>query len=163
MKAFAFALIVFALQSALYVLLPTGFAVPDVVLLVALTASTRLEPTIGLTLGFGLGFLQDVLGAGVLGFHAAGVAAGVFISFFIRRFFSAETGLNHAAAILVAEIAKWMVFVVLDFWARSSLIHPETALVFVGELLGTLVLGPFVYWLATWGFGPVPQSDERLL
>jgi hypothetical protein len=36
-------------------------------------------------------------------------------------------------------------------------------LVFVGEVLGTLVLGPFVYWLATWGFGPVPQSDERLL
>ena len=72
MRAVAFALIVFALQSALYVLLPAGFAVPDVVLLVALTAATRLEPTIGLTLGFGLGFLQDVLGAGVLGFHAAG-------------------------------------------------------------------------------------------
>jgi rod shape-determining protein MreD len=163
MKAVAFSLIVFALQSALYVLLPAGFAVPDIVLLVALTAATRLEPTIGLTLGFGLGFLQDVLGAGVLGFHAAGVAAGVFISFFIRRFFSAETGLNHAAAIFAAEIAKWSIFVVLDFWARSSLMHPETVLVFVGEVLGTLALGPFVYWLATWGFGPVPQSDERLL
>ena len=163
MKAVAFALIVFALQSALYVLLPAGFAAPDIVLLVALTAATRLEPTIGLTLGFGLGLVQDVLGAGVIGFHAAGVAVGVLVSFFIRRFFSAETGLNHAASILTAQVAKWVVFAMLDFWARSNLIHPETIFVFAGEVLGTLALGPFVYWLATWGFGPVPQSDERLL
>ena len=87
MKAFAFALIVFALQSALYVLLPAGFAVPDIVLLVALTASTRLEPMLGLTLGFGLGLLQDVLGAGLLGFHAAGIAAGVLVSFLFAVFF----------------------------------------------------------------------------
>ena len=165
MRAVAFVVIVLALQSALGVLLPQGFAQPDLFLLAALTVSTRLRPPVGLAVAFAIGLLRDLLQpGGLIGFHGAGVAAGVFASFFVRRYLSAETSLNHATAVLVAEVAKWLVFLLLSYWARTALFTEVTLLgVFVPELITTLLFGPFVYWLATWGFGPPPQSDERLL
>lgn len=164
MRAVAFVLIVLALQSALGVLLPSGFTQPDVFLLTALTISARVRPQVALWMAFGIGLLQDVLGQGLIGFHGAGIAAGVFASFFVRRFLSAETNLNHATAVLVAEVAKWLVFVILAYWTRSGLFSSLTLLnIFLPELITTLLIGPLIYGLATWGFGPVPQSDERLL
>ena len=164
MRAVAFALVIFGLQSALGVLLPSNFAPPDLFLLAALTASARLSPVAGLGLGFGVGLLRDVFGAGLIGLHASGIAAGVYAAFGVRRVLSGESSLNHAVAVFVAELAKWLVFIVMGYWTRQPFLSSQTWLfTIVPDMAFTLLVAPLVYWLADWALGPVPSSDERLL
>ncbi len=159
-----FVLVIFGLQSALGVLLPSNFAPPDLFLLAALTASARLSPVAGLGLGFGVGLLRDVLGAGLIGLHASGIAAGVYAAFGVRRVLSGESSLNHAVAVFVAELAKWLVFIVMGYWTRQPFLSSQTWLfTIVPDVAFTLLVAPLVYWLADWALGPVPSSDERLL
>jgi rod shape-determining protein MreD len=163
-KGVLFALLIFALQSALGVLLPANFAPPDLFLLAALASSARLQPVAGLWLGFTLGLLRDVLGVGVIGLHASAIAAGVYAAFGVRRVLSGESSLNHAVAVFVAELAKWLVFIVMGYWTRQPFLSRETWLfTLVPDAALTLLVAPLVYWLADWAFGPVPSSDERLL
>lgn len=163
MRALAFAFVVLGLQSALPVLL-AGRVQPDLFMLAALALAARMRPTWGLVLGYGLGLLQDVLGHGMLGFHAAGVAAGVYAGYAVRRLLSTETVLNHALAVAVALAAKWLAFLALAYWTRLPLVTTGTwGTVALPELVATLLVGPLVYALADWAFGPVPNSEERLL
>jgi rod shape-determining protein MreD len=163
-RALAFAFLVLGLQGALAVLLPAGLAPPDLFLLTALSLAARLPPLAGLGLGYGLGLVQDALGFGLFGLHAAGVAAGVYAAYGVRRLLSAETGLNHAAAVAAAEVVKWLAYTALGYWTRTSLVSGESwLLVFLPELAATLFLSPFVQALARWAFGPVTGGQERLL
>jgi rod shape-determining protein MreD len=164
MKAAAFALLIFGLQSALGVLLPSNFAPPDLFLLAALAVSARLPPLAGLALGYGVGLLRDLAGVGMVGLHAAGIAAGMYASFGVRRVLSGESGFNHALEVLVASLGKWLVFIMIGLWTRQPFLTRETWLfTLIPDIALTLLVGPFVYWLARWAFGPVPSSDERLL
>lgn len=159
-----FVLVILGLQGAMGAVLPEYISPPDLFLLVALHIATRVPFFWALCIGYGIGLLQDVLGVGLLGFHAAGILAGVFVSSFVRRGLSAETSLNHALAAFVALLAKWLVFIALNYWTRQGLITFETLLYrFLPEVIVTLAIGPIVFAFANWSFGRNNANDEQLL
>jgi rod shape-determining protein MreD len=164
MRIAIFFILMFSLQSILPVLLPSNFMSPDLFLLVALTLAARSNPTYGLLSGYGIGMLRDIFGAGLLGWHAASIATGVLLGNQVRTWLSSENNLNHAVAVAVAEVGKWLMFVVLNYWTRRELFNDQTLTrVFLPELAATLIVGPLVYALARWAFGPVYAGGERLL
>lgn len=159
-----FVVLLLGLQGSLGAVLPTFLSAPDLFLLVALFVATRVPLFGALCIGYGLGLLQDILGWGLLGFHAAGIMAGVFVSSFVRRGLSAETNVNHAAAALVALLAKWLVFIALNYWTRQGLISLETLFYrFLPEVIFTLLVGPVVFTFANWAFGKSSNNDSQLL
>jgi rod shape-determining protein MreD len=164
MRPVLFVLLIIGLQGALAVLLPFTFPPPDLFLLAALAVGARLSPPLALGVAYGIGLLQDVLGAGLIGFHGAGIAAGAAAAIVLRRLFSAETSFTAALAVLVAEWAKWLSFIALNYWTRQQLITASSlSLVMAPEIIATMLLAPFVFAFAAWAFGPVPSSEERLL
>jgi rod shape-determining protein MreD len=164
MRPALFFILMLMLQSILPVLLPPAFAVPDVFLLVALTLAARTNPAYGLLVGYGIGMVRDIFGAGLLGWHAAGLATAVLAGNQVRSWLSSENNLNNAVSVAVAEVAKWAMFVVLNYWTRQGLLNDQSLVtVFLPELAATLLLGPVVYGLARWAFGPIYSAGERLL
>lgn len=163
MKPIIFIFVVWGLQGALYVLVPT-ITPPDLFLLAALTLASRVRPMWGLGLGYVIGLLQDALGAGAFGFHAAGLAAAVIVGFTVRRFLSTETSFNQALVVLTAMFSKWFVFIVFNYWTRKGFISGDSIWkVMIPEIITTLVVAPFVYWLANWAFGRTLNNEEQLL
>ncbi|MFN3265208.1 MAG: Rod shape-determining protein MreD [Deinococcales bacterium] len=159
-----FMVVLLGLQGSLGVLLPTFLSTPDLFSLVALFVATRVPLFAALCVGYGLGLLQDILGWGLLGFHAAGIMAGVFVSSFVRRGLSAESSLHHAAAVFVALLGKWVVFIALNYWTRQNLISLETLIYrFLPELILTLLIGPVVFAFASWAFGKTNSNHDQLL
>lgn len=163
LKPIIFIFVIWGLQGALNVLVP-AFTPPDLFLLATLALASRVRPIWGLGLGYAIGLLQDAIGAGAFGFHAAGLAAGVMFAYATRRFLSSETGVNQALTILVALLAKWFAFIALNYWTRQSLISGDSLFkVMIPEIITTLVLAPFVFWLANWAFGEILNNEEQLL
>jgi rod shape-determining protein MreD len=159
-----FVLVVLGAQGVMGVLLPVFVSPPDLFLLTALTLTMRLPPLWTVSVGYGVGLSQDILGAGALGFHASGIMAGVLVANFVRRGLSAENNVNHALGVLVAMIAKWLVFILLGYWMRLNAMNLETLVFrFVPELITTLLLGPFFYGFANWAFGKAQTNQDRLL
>jgi rod shape-determining protein MreD len=159
-----FVLLIVGLQGSLGAVLPTFLSAPDLFLLVALFVATRVPLFAAVCIGYGLGLVQDILGSGLLGFHAAGIMAGVLASSFVRRGLSAETNLNHAAAALVALLGKWLVFIALNYWTRQGLISLETLYFrFLPEVVFTLLIGPVVFALAHWAFGRTSANEDQFL
>jgi rod shape-determining protein MreD len=163
LKPFFFVFLVWGLQGALYVLVPT-ITPPDLFLLATLTLASRVRPMWGLGLGYAIGLLQDIIGAGAFGFHAAGLAAAVIVGFTVRRFLSTETSFNQALVVLSAMLSKWFIFIVFNYWTRKGFITGDSILkVMIPEIITTLVFAPFVYWLANWAFGRTLNNEEQLL
>jgi rod shape-determining protein MreD len=163
LKPFFFVFLVWGLQGALYVLVPT-ITPPDFFLLAALTLASRVRPMWGLGLGYAIGLLQDAIGAGAFGFHAAGLAAAVVVGYTVRRFLSTDTNFNQALVVITAVLSKWFVFIVLNYWTRKGFITGDSILkVMIPEIITTLVIAPFVYWLANWAFGRILNNEEQLL
>ncbi len=159
-----FILVILGLQGVMGAVLPIMISPPDLFLLVALFAAARVPLFAAVCIGYSLGLLQDILGAGLLGYHAAGIMAGVFASNFIRRGLSAETSFNHATTAFVALLAKWLVFLVLNYWTRQNTITLETIpFRFLPEVLLTLLLGPLVFAFANWAFGSGNANNDGLL
>lgn len=159
-----FVILILGIQGAIGIVLPAFISPPDLFLLVALFVATRVPLFWALCIGYAIGLLQDILGVGLIGFHAAGIMAGVFVSSFVRRGLSAETSLNHATAAFVALLAKWLVFIALNYWTRQGLISLETLLYrFIPEVLLTLLVGPLVFAWAKWAFGKSNANDEHFL
>jgi rod shape-determining protein MreD len=163
-RRIVFVLLVLGLQGSLGAVVPAFLSPPDLFLLVALFVATRVPLFTALWVGYAIGLLQDVLGGGLIGFHAAGILAGVFASSFVRRGLSAETNINHAVTALVALLGKWLVFIALNYWTRQNLISLETFIYrFLPEVLLTLVIGPFIFAMANWAFGRTSANDDQLL
>jgi rod shape-determining protein MreD len=155
---------VLGVQGVMGALLPVYVSPPDLFLLTALTLTMRLPPLWTVGVGYGVGLLQDILGAGALGFHASGIMAGVIVANFVRRGLSSESNVNQALGVLVALIAKWLVFIVMGYWMRLSAMNLETLIYrFIPEVLTTLALGPFFYAFFNWAFGQAPSTQDRLL
>jgi rod shape-determining protein MreD len=163
-RRLVFVVLIVGLQGSLGAIVPPFLSAPDLFLLVALFVATRVPLFMALCVGYAIGLLQDVLGWGLLGFHAAGLLAGVFASSFVRRGLSADTTLNHAVTALVALLGKWLVFVALNYWTRQNLISLETLFYrFLPEVIFTLVVGPLIFGLANWAFGRSSANDDHLL
>jgi rod shape-determining protein MreD len=163
LKPFFFVFLVWGLQGALYVLVP-AITPPDLFLLATLTLASRVRPMWGLGLGYTIGLLQDAIGAGAFGFHAAGLAAAVIVGYAVRRFLSTETSFNQALVVLTAMLSKWFIFIVFNYWTRKGFITGDSIFkVMIPEIITTLVVAPFVYWLANWAFGRALNNEEQLL
>jgi rod shape-determining protein MreD len=159
-----FVLVMLGLQGAIGMFIPIFLSPPDIFLLVALFAAARVPLFWALCIGYSLGLLQDILGAGLIGFHAAGILAGVFTSSFVRRGLSAETSFNHATTAFVALLAKWLVFIALNYWTRQGILSLETLLYrFLPEIALTLLIGPIVFAFANWAFGRGNSNNDGLL
>jgi rod shape-determining protein MreD len=164
LRRIVFVLVVLGAQGAIGVVLPAWVSPPDLFLLTALYATTRLTPLWTLFIGYGIGLLQDILGAGMLGFHAAGIMTGVLVAGFVRRGLSSESNLNLAISLFAALVAKWLVFIALGYWTRLEAMTVETLLYrFLPEVATTLVIGPFFYAFYNWAFGRVRGNEDRLL
>ena len=163
MKPLVFVFLIWGLQGALYVLVPT-ITPPDLFLLATLTLASRVRPIWGLGLGYGTGLLQDAIGAGAFGFHAAGLAAAVMVGYAVRRFLSSDTSFNQTLGVLAAMIAKWFVFIALNYWTRKGFISGDSITkVMIPEIITTLVVSSMVFWLANWAFGRMLNNEEQLL
>jgi rod shape-determining protein MreD len=163
-RPIVFVIALLGVQGLFGVVLPLRVSPPDLFLLVALNLSARVPLFWGLIVGYSIGLLQDILGAGLLGFHAAGLMTGVLVSNIARRGLNAEPNINNATAALLALIAKWFVFIALNYWTRQGAITFETLLYrFLPEVAITLLVGPFVFRFTNWAFGHVNQQEERLL
>jgi rod shape-determining protein MreD len=163
-RQIVFVLVMIGVQGLFGVVLPTSVSPPDLFLLVALNLSARVPLFWGLVVGYGIGLLQDILGAGMLGFHAAGLMTGVLVSSVARRGLNAEPNINNATAALLAMMAKWFVFIALNYWTRQNAITVETLLYrFLPEVVMTLLVSAVVFRFANWAFGHVNEQSERLL
>ncbi len=163
-RRIVFVLVILGFQGAMGAILPTIISPPDLFLLVALFAATRVPFFVALCIAYSLGLLQDILGVGLLGFHAAGILVGVFASSFVRRGLSADTSFNHATTAFVALLAKWLVFIALNYWTRQGIISLETLLYrFLPEVILTLLLGPLIFSFSNWAFGRGNSNDNGLL
>ncbi len=163
-RSLFFLIVMIGLQGLFGVVLPLQVSPPDLFLLVALNLSARVPLFWGLIVGYSIGLLQDILGAGLLGFHAAGLMTGVLVSSIARRGLNAEPNINNATAALLALIAKWLVFIALNYWTRQGAITFETLFYRVlPEVVITLLVGPLVFRFTNWAFGHAEEQQERLL
>lgn len=163
MRALLYFLVLIGVQGALSRLLPAAITPPDLFLLTGVALALRWRPTLAVAGGYGVGLIQDVLGHGALGFHAAGVAAGCLLVLGLREFV-ADTGLLQVVVTVLAAVAgQWAAYLVLSYWLRNDLVTVASLTgVLPIMLAGTLLLAAPVERMATLAFGPRPSSEEGL-
>ncbi|GGK86259.1 rod shape-determining protein MreD [Deinococcus radiotolerans] len=160
----AYLLLLLAVQGLLARLADAaGVPAPDLFLLTAVGLAARLSPVGALLAAYSLGFAQDVLGGGMLGLHAAGLAGGALLVVWARRYLSDAGLLQALLGVLLGVLGQWLVFLFLTYWLRAPLVTPETLrvtppLVFVGSFL----LAPLWERVVTWTFGPRVTVEEQL-
>lgn len=154
----------FALQGTLTPLL-APWSPPDLLLLAALFWLWRWPLPQGVALAYLLGLLQDLAGGGVLGLHALGLAAGVFVAGSLMGFGRARSGFFRCvAALLVALAGKWVVFALLLSYLGGGAPLEEVWRVAPLELLLSVtalaLLQPLLTWLERTSR---PRTRARLL
>lgn len=163
LKALLYLLLIIGLQGALYRLLPGFVSPPDLFLLTAVALAWRLRPVPALLAAYGVGLLQDVLGHGLIGFHAAGAAGGVLLLLGVQRFIQGGGAFQTLLAVTTATAGQWLAFLILTYWLRSGLVTVSSlTTVLPITLLGTLLLSGLVDRLAGWAFGPRMSTEEGL-
>ena len=151
-----FYLLLLILQGALTVLL-APWPTPDLFLLAMLTTLWRLPAWQLVVLGYGVGLLQDVMGHGALGFHALGLAGAALVASLARSLISHGGLLERLLIVGFAQIAKWLVFLILLWWLHepgdvvgilTRIALPETVLTLLAAV-----------WLLPWGEALVAKSS----
>jgi len=104
------------LLSGLFGTLPA----PDLFLVAVLTWLGRLAPWQLLLAAYGVGLLQDVLGAGVLGSHAMQLAGAALAATVVRMQLSGSGILERLVLILAAQAGKWVVAFALLAWLSGE-------------------------------------------
>jgi rod shape-determining protein MreD len=138
----------FFLQSLCSGLLPDRIPPPDLVFLGALALAAVLPPAWGLLAGFLLGLGQDLLSAGIPGFHAAALLLAVWAFYGLTRWVQWNETLGRFLTLLGAFVAKWLGYLLLADWRHSLVVTGGLGSVFLGELLLTLILAWPFFWLA---------------
>lgn len=106
-------------------LLPLGVPPPDLFLLTGLLFTRRLSRGSSLLAAYGVGLLQDVLGVGLLGLHAAGVAGGTLLVLLTRRVLPAGLP-GLLVQVAAALLGQWLTFMFLTYWLRTELVTLDT-------------------------------------
>ncbi|MFC4425424.1 Rod shape-determining protein MreD [Deinococcus navajonensis] len=142
---------------------PLGLPAPDLFLLTGAALAWRLAPLPALLAAYGVGLGQDLLGGGMLGLHAAGVAGGALLVLTVRRSFG-DSGIFQALlTVLAATLGEWLVFLLLTYWMRSDLVTLTTLRGIVPVMfVGTLVISPLWEAVMGWGMGPRTGQEEAL-
>ena len=100
---------------------------PDLFLIAVLTLLYRLPGWQLVLVGYGFGLLQDVIGHGVLGVHALGLAAAALVATTVRAQLSQQGFLERSLAVLAAVAGKWAVMLVLLVWLSGDGTHLPAA------------------------------------
>ncbi|UQN05909.1 rod shape-determining protein MreD [Deinococcus sp. QL22] len=159
-----YVLLLLIVQGVLSRLLdPLRIPAPDLFLLTGAALAWRLPPVQAVVAGYGVGLIQDVLGGGALGLHAAGVGAGAVLVLLVRRYVG-DSGIFQALfTVLAATTGQWLAFLFLTYWLRSDLVTVDTLRQTVPlALLSTLLIYPFWNRLVTWGMGERPGPEDGL-
>ncbi|GHF30806.1 rod shape-determining protein MreD [Deinococcus metalli] len=132
-----------------------GLPAPDLFLLTGAGLAWRMRPAWALAAAYGVGLLQDVLGGGMLGLHAAGVAGGALLVLLVRRYFSNSGPVQALLTVVAAVAGEWLAFLALTYWLRSDLVTVPLLVRTVPVMFaGTLILSGVWDRVMTWGFGP---------
>lgn len=155
-------LLLLVVQSLLSRLLdPLGVPPPDLFLLTGAAFAWRWRPIPALLSAYGVGLLQDVLGAGVLGFHAAGVAGGALLVLGVRRWLPNLGPVQLFISVLAAIAGQWVAFMILTYWLRSELVTFSALMQIVPMLfLTTLVAALLWEWIVRYAFGGMQDGLE---
>ncbi|GAA5502914.1 hypothetical protein Dxin01_02661 [Deinococcus xinjiangensis] len=135
-------------------LLPLGVPPPDLFLLTGLLLTRRLSRGSALLAAYGVGLLQDILGAGVLGLHAAGVAGGVLLVLLTRRIMPPSALGQTLFQVAAALLGQWLTFMFLTYWLRTGLVTVDTLTrVLPLSFVTTLLIAPLWERFADLMFG----------
>ncbi len=164
LRAVVYAALLIAAQGLLSRLADSAsIAAPDLFLLTAVALAWRMAPAWALVAAYGVGLGQDLLGGGVLGLHAAGLAGAVLLVLLIRRYVADSGPVQIVLSVIVAVAGEWLTFAALAYWLRSDLITVNLLLTTIPSLLlGTLLAYPLWEWAVSWGIGPRPGPQEQL-
>jgi len=119
MRLVLFYLVLLMMQGFLGALL-SPLPAPDLFLLAVLTLLWRLQPWQLVLLGYGVGMLQDVMGHGVLGTHAFGLAGAALFASFIRAQLTQSGFFEQLLIVLAAIAGKWVVMVAMLSWLSRA-------------------------------------------
>jgi rod shape-determining protein MreD len=122
---------------------------PDLFLLAVMTLMGRLRPWQLVLVAYGVGLVQDVMGHGVLGVHALGLAGAFLAATFVRAQIS-QVGVAERLVLVAAALAgKWLLFALMLLWLNESAsILAAFWAVALPEFLLTLMLSPFILQIA---------------
>ena len=163
MRPLLFFLLLIGVQGALTALFPARLTPPDLFLLTAVAFALRWRTGSALLGAYGVGLLQDVLGHGLLGLHAAGAAGGVLLVLGLRKFLSDRGLLQTLVTVLTAVAGQWGAFLILTYWLRGGLVTQDALVqVLPVQLAFTLLVAPLWERLSTWAFGRRPSPEEGL-
>lgn len=157
-------LLLIGLQGALSALLsPRGVTPPDLFLLTAVALALRLRAAPALLAAYGVGLLQDVLGSGLIGLHAAGAAGGALVVVLLRRYLTDGGALQTSVSVLAAVAGQWAVFLLLTYWLRGGLVTVDSlGRVLPWEAALTLLVWPLWNRVMTLGLGARPGADQDI-
>lgn len=118
---------------------------PDLVLIVLVSYSLRQGPNLGMTAGFGVGLVQDLISTHFLGLTAlsktvAGFAAGNFAGKFSQR---TEFFLTILVSGLIHDFIYFLIYTLGEEFSFQSLIFLYT----IPNVLYTVLIGGFMYYL----------------
>lgn len=119
MRIVAFYLLLLAAQgflSALFGTLPA----PDLFLVAMLTLLGRLVPWQLVVAAYGIGMLQDLVGYGVVGLHAVGLAAAALTATVVRMQLSGTGLLERVLIVVGAQAGKWLVVAAMLVWLSGT-------------------------------------------
>lgn len=157
-------LLLIGLQGALSSLLTrVGVTPPDLFLLTGMALALRMRALPALLAGYTVGLLQDVLGHGLLGLHAAGVAGGVLVLVGLRRFITDSGVFQSILTVISAILGQWAAFLILTYWLRGGLVTVD-ALTHVLPWEAGLSLLVYPLWsrVMTWGLGARPSAEQEM-
>ena len=138
-----------------------AIAAPDLFLLTGAGLAWRVRPAWALVAAYLVGLLQDVLGGGMLGLHAAGVAGGALLVLVVRRYFSNSGPVQGLLTVLAAVLGEWLAFLALTYWLRSDLVTvPLLVRTVPVVFVGTLILAGVWERCITWGLGPRSSPED---
>jgi rod shape-determining protein MreD len=162
--ALLYFLLLIGLQGALSSLLGRlGVTPPNLFLLTGIALALRMRALPALLAGYGVGLLQDVLGHGLIGLHAAGVAGGVLVIVGLRRSITDSGVFQSILTVASAILGQWAAFLVLTYWLRGGLVSVEAlAHVLPWEAGLTLLAYPLWSRVMALGLGPRPSAEEEM-
>jgi len=119
MRLLLFYLVLVVAQGFLAALM-TPIPTPDLFMIAVLTLLWRIQPWQLVLVAYGVGLLQDVMGAGVLGIHAFALAGAALAASIVRAQLTQSGLFERTLVILSAEAGKWIVLAPLLLWLSGS-------------------------------------------
>ncbi len=117
---------------------------PDLLLIVLVSFSLRRGPNWGMTIGFAVGLIQDLLSAQLIGLAALSKTIAGFIAGILRGKFAERTEFFITLFIcgLFHDIIYFFIYVLGENFSFQSLIILYT----IPNLMYTLIIGGFLYY-----------------